>query len=114
MYGMSITDAGIVTFIPFIGNLFSVFSSKLLARFKRRKPVLIVAKVYFYAMYILATNVMPNFVADPQARLIWFAVIILLAYAVYAPFSTGFTVWFYSFYPKDNERRTKFCCISRR
>ena len=25
MYGMSITDAGIVTFIPFIGNLFSVF-----------------------------------------------------------------------------------------
>lgn len=108
MYGMSITDAGIVTFIPFIGNLFSVFSSKLLARFKRRKPVLIVAKVYFYAMYILATNVMPNFVADPQARLIWFAGIIFLAYAVYAPFSTGFTVWFYSFYPKHNERRTKF------
>ena len=30
MYGMSITDAGIVTFIPFIGNLFSVFSSKYL------------------------------------------------------------------------------------
>lgn len=108
MYGMSITDAGIVTFIPFIGNLFSVFSSKLLARFKRRKPVLIVAKVYFYAMYILATNVMPNFVADPQARLIWFAGIIFLAYAVYAPFSTGFTVWFYSFYPKHNEQRTKF------
>ena len=108
MYGMSITDAGIVTFIPFIGNLFSVFSSKLLARFRRRKPVLIIAKIYFYAMYILATNIMPYFVAQPQERLIWFAVIIFLAYAVYAPFSTGFTVWFYSFYPKDNERRTKF------
>ena len=114
MYGMSITDAGIVTFIPFIGNLFSVFSSKLLARFKRRKPVLIVAKVYFYAMYILATNVMPNFVADPQARLIWFAGIIFLAYASMHPSARGSPFGFTAFTPRTMSGAPNFCCISRR
>lgn len=108
MYGMSITDAGIVTFIPYIGNLFSVFSSKILVHFKRRKPILIAAKIYFYAMYILATTLMPQFVTDPKARLFWFSIILFLGYAVYAPFGPGFTIWFYRFYPKDNERRTRY------
>lgn len=108
MYGMSITDTGIVTFIPYIGNLFSIFSSKILSRFKRRKPVLVAAKIYFYTMYIVATNLMPQFVTDPQQRLICFSVILLLAYAGYAPFGPGFTMWFYRFYPADNERRTRY------
>ena len=41
MYGISITGAGIVTFIPYIANLFSIFSSKILSRFKRRKNQLL-------------------------------------------------------------------------
>ena len=89
MNGMSITDAGIVTFIPYLGNLFSVFSSKILRHFKRRKPIMIAAKIYFYVMYILAATVMPQFVADPQQRLYWFAAIVFLAYALYAPFPLG-------------------------
>lgn len=113
MYGMSITDAGIVTFIPFVGNLFSVFSSKILSHFKRRKPVLIAAKIFFYAMYILATTVMPLFVEDPHARLIWLIAILFVAHAVYAPFATGFTVWFYHFYPADNERRSKYLMVQQ-
>lgn len=113
MYGMSITDAGIVTFIPFIGNLFSIFSSQILARFKRRKPVLIASKIYFYAMYILATTIMPVFVIDMRARLIWFCVLIFLAYALYAPFTPGFTIWFYRFYPADNERRTRYLLLQQ-
>ena len=108
MYGISITGAGIVTFIPYIANIFSIFSSKILTRFKRRKPVLIAAKIYFYAMYIIATTVMPQFVTDPDARLIWFVIILFLAYAVYAPFGPGFTMWFYRFYPEANEPRTRY------
>ena len=33
MYGISITGAGIVTFIPPIASVFSIFSSKILSRF---------------------------------------------------------------------------------
>ena len=108
MNGMSITDAGIVTFIPYLGNLFSVFSSKILVHFKRRKPIMIAAKIYFYVMYILAATVMPQFVHDPQQRLYWFAGIVFLAYALYAPFDPGFVIWFYRFFPADDARRSRY------
>ena len=108
MYGMSISDVGIITFIPYIANCFSVFSSSVLDHFKRRKPILIAAKIFFYAMYILATTLMPLVVQAPNARLIWFAIILFAAHAIYALFSPGFTTWFYVFYPADNEHRTRY------
>ena len=41
MSGISITGAGIVTYIPYNANIFSIFSSRVLSRFHRRKPILI-------------------------------------------------------------------------
>ena len=111
MNDITITGSGIVMFIPYIANLFTVFSSKALSRFKNRKRAMIVSKIYFYFMYIVATTVMPQLVIDPHARLIWFIVILFLAYSGYAPFSPGITVWFYQFYPKDNERRTRYITL---
>lgn len=113
MYGISITGVGIITFIPALSNVFSIFSSMILDRIKKRKPVLVMAKVYFYAMYILATTLMPQFVTDTNARLVWFAVIQFLAHAVYALFSPGFTTWFYNFYPADNARRTRYITLNQ-
>lgn len=113
MYGISITGVGIVTFIPFIASMFSVFSSSILERFKKRKWIVLGAKIYFYAMYIVATTLMPQFVHDPDARLIWFVVILFLAYSVYALFSPGLTSWFYRFYPKDNEQRTRYIVLNQ-
>lgn len=113
MYGISITGVGIVTFIPYIASCFSLFSSSILERIKKRKWVLLGSKVYFYAMYIIATNLMPQFVKDPDARLIWFIVILFLAYSVNALFSPGFTTWFYKFYPEDNERRTRYIVLNQ-
>ena len=113
MYDISITGVGIVTFIPFIASCFSIFSSAILERIKKRKWILLAAKVYFYAMYIVATNLMPQFVKDPDARLTWLIVILFLAYSVYALFSPGLTTWFYRFYPQDNERRTRFIVLNQ-
>ena len=69
---------------------------------------MIAAKIYFYAMYILAATIMPQFVIDPQQRLYWFAGIVFLAYAVYAPFDPGFVIWFYRFFPDDDARRSRY------
>lgn len=113
MYDISITGVGIVSFIPYIASCFSVFSSSILERLKKRKWVLLAAKVYFYAMYILATTLMPQFVTDPDQRLIWFVVILFMAYSVYALFSPGLTTWFYRFYPQDNGRRTRFIVMNQ-
>lgn len=108
MYGMSITDTGILTFIPYLGNLFSIFSSRILERIQKRKWILISAKIIYYALYIVATTLMPQFVHDPRERLVCFAAILFVAVSFYALFAPGFTVWFYSYYPKENDRRTNF------
>ncbi|MBQ1946486.1 MAG: MFS transporter [Clostridia bacterium] len=113
MYDISITGVGIISFIPLITNVFSIFSSLVLERFKKRKWICLAAKVYFYAMYIIATTLMPQFVTDPDARLTWFIVLVFLAYAVYAIFSPGITAWFYKFYPADNERRTRYITLNQ-
>jgi len=85
----------------------------VLERFPKRKGILLAAKIYFYAMYILATTLMPQFVTDPDARLIWFVVLVFLAHAVYAVFSPGMTTWFYKFYPEDNARRTRYITLNQ-
>ncbi len=113
MYGMSITGVGIISFIPYIASCFSVFSPMVLRRFKKQKGVLLLSKVYFYAMYILATTIMPVLVEGEQARLLWFTIILFLAYSVYALFSPGITAWFYAFYPEDNERRTRYITLNQ-
>lgn len=108
MYGISITGTGILTFIPFVSNILCIFSSKILGRFLRRKRILITAKIIYYAVYILVATTMPQFVTDPDARLVCFVIIMIAASGFYAPFAPGFTTWFYNFYPEDNERRTHF------
>ena len=113
MYGMSITNVGIISYIPLIANCFSVFSSLVLERFKKRKGILIASKIFFYALYIVATTVMPQFVHDTQGRLVWFSIILFVAHAVYALFSPGFTPWFYAFYPADGERRSRYIALNQ-
>ncbi|MBQ4051282.1 MAG: MFS transporter [Oscillospiraceae bacterium] len=108
MYGMSITDTGIMTFIPYIANLFSIFSPRLLGRFRKRKGLLLAAKTIYYAIYILLTTLMPQFVTDPAGRRILFIVIVGVATGFYALFGSGFTIWFYNFYPANNEQRTRY------
>lgn len=113
MYGISITGVGIVTFIPYIASCFSVFSPLILKRFKKRKAILLASKIYFYAMYIVATNIMPLIVTDPDARLVWFVVILFLAYSVNAMFSPGITSWFSRFFPSENKRRSHFFVLNQ-
>jgi len=113
MYDISITDFGVISFIPYIASCFSVFSGMILGKIKKRKAVLLGAKVFFYAMYIVAITVMPQFVHDTRMRMYCFVGILFIAYAVYALFSPGLTTWFYNFYPADNERRTRYIMLNQ-
>ena len=108
MCGISITEVGVVTFIPFIANCFSVFSFGILSRFRRKKPVLLIARGVFYFLYIVAATVVPLLTQDHRTRLICFIGIVFVAHALYALFSSGFTVWLYGFFPRDNQRRMRF------
>lgn len=108
MYDIDLVGVGIISFIPPLASVFYMFSPMILERIKRRKWVLVAAKIYFYAMYIIATNIMPLLVSDPAQRVVWFCIIQFLAHAVYTVFSAGFTPWFYAFYPQDQRLRAAY------
>ncbi|MBR6790334.1 MAG: MFS transporter [Oscillospiraceae bacterium] len=108
MYGMSITDTGVMTFAPQIASLCSIFSPMFLSRFKKRKKVLLTGKIVYYLIYIVLATVMPQFVTDPDARRILFVVIVTVATAFFSLFGSGITIWFYNFYPAENDKRTRY------
>lgn len=108
MYDIDVVGVGVITFIPPLASCFFMFSPMVLERIKRRKWILVAAKIYFYAMYIIATSLMPLFVQGARARVVWFCVLQFLAHAVYTVFSAGFTPWFYNFYPNDQRQRAAF------
>jgi len=60
MYGMSITDTGIITVIPYIANLFGIFSGKVLARFKSPKKAILWAKLFYYILFLPGITIMPK------------------------------------------------------
>jgi len=113
MYGMSITDAGILTFIPYFANLFGIFSPKLLSRFPKRKTILLGTRLVYFLLYVVATTVMPQFVQDTDARLTWFIVLVTFAASFNALFSNGITVWLYQFYPENNDLRLRYVSLTQ-
>lgn len=113
MYGMSITDTGILTFMPFLANVLSAFSPMILSRFPKRKTILLASRVFYFLLYVVAVTVMPQFVHDTGARLTWFVVLVTVATAVYCLFSNGFTIWLYNFFPADNTQRLQYMTITQ-
>jgi hypothetical protein len=107
-YGITLIDMGVITFIPLFANCFCVFTPVILARFTRRKYILAASKAFFYFLYIIAVMIMPLFVKELRQRVLWFGVILFIAYSINALFSAGYTPWFYNFFPRDNERRARF------
>jgi len=113
MYGMSVTDVGILTFLPFGANMLSIFSPKVLGCFKRRKPVLIGAKIFYYFITTTLITIMPQIVHGHRARLVSLIVITTFATGFNALFSPGITSWFYHFYPKDTDKRALYLMLQQ-
>lgn len=108
MYGIDLVGVGIVTFINPLANCFILFSPVVLERIQKRKNILLISKIFYYFMVIIATNIMPLFVTSSQGRIFWFCLLQFLASAVYALFNSGLTSWFYNFYPQHRILRANF------
>jgi len=113
MYGMSIADTGVLTFVPYIANLFSVFSPSVLSRFRRRKGVLLWAKLVYYLLYIVVSTLIPSLVADPRLRLWLFVGVSFVSTAFFSLFNPGLTLWFYKFYPEAPDKRIHYLQLTQ-
>ncbi len=108
MYGIDLVGVGIIGFIPPVSSCFAIFSPMIVERIARRKPVLLSVKVFQYALTIVATTLMPNFVPDQQGRVLWFCVLQFVSGVTAALFSAGGTPWWSNFLPADNQSRAQF------
>lgn len=100
-HGIDIVEIGILFFIPYIANIFSIFSASILERFKRRRVILAVARATYFTLNILAVTVMPYIITGRTARMYAFIGIVFLANIILALFSSGYPIWHLKFIPDE-------------
>ncbi len=92
-YGMDKSRIGFLTFIPYITCLLNVFSPSILERFKRRKAILITAKLLQCFINYIGIALLPTLVQDQNARLAGLAILIILSTAISQLFASGWNAW---------------------
>jgi len=101
--GIDIVRVGIISFIPYISWLLSIFSPTILSKFRKRQKLLLLNDFIYYGTIVLATTIMPLFVEDPTAKTVWFAVLIFIGNMSNALVGSGYTSWLIKFVPKDRD-----------
>ncbi len=99
--GIDIVNIGILTFVPYIANCFSIFSPSILERFPKRKRLLAGSRITYYTLNILGITVLPRFVSDPGLKMLLFVLIVFSANIINALFSSGYSVWQVKFIPDE-------------
>ena len=104
--GIDLVRIGVISFVPYIANCFSIFCPSILERFRKRRWVLFYGRLAYHTLNILAVTVMPMLVKGASARTAWFAALVFAANIVNALFS-GYTAWHLNFIP-DSIRAAYF------
>ena len=99
--GIDLVKIGVISFVPYIANLFSVFSPSILERFPRRRWVLFGGRLTFHTLNIFAITIMPMLVHDQNARTACFVALVFAANIINALFSSGYSAWHLNFIPND-------------
>lgn len=103
--GIDIVKVGIISFIPYLSWCFSLVSPMFLRKFKRRRALLLGNHMFYYICVVLATTIMPYFVADPFMRTVWFAVFLFIGNVANAIIGPGTMAWHIHFIPEENNDR---------
>lgn len=102
--GVNMVEVTIIAFVPYIAWFFSLFTPMIYARVKRRRALLIFNTTFYYTCVVLATTLMPRFVADPAQRTVWLAVLLLTGNISNALFGSGSTAWHIHYIPDERSR----------
>ena len=91
-YGIDIVNLSILTVIPYLCSLFSLLTPYILDRFPRRRMILSVARVAYYAINILGITILPKLIEDPDGRVFGLIAAVFLANAINFLFA-GYSPW---------------------
>ena len=100
MYGINLTNIGIIIMIPYITAPFSMLSPIILSKFKKRKFILAIGRFLYYLLQIIGITVIPTVISDSGTRIIAFAVTLFIANCINNIFFPGYTIWHWNFLPE--------------
>ncbi len=100
-YHVDITDAAILSFVPYLASLLVLFTPKLLNHFPRRRWLLGMCKFLYYLFNIVGLTILPMVIADPDG-LVWGMSVITFFSALFNVIATaGYAAWHIRFQPED-------------
>ena len=91
-YGINIVNISIITLVPYLASLFTLFTPYILERFPVRRHILSITRILYYAVNILGITALPYVVHDENARVVWLVIIVFVANAIYFTF-TSYMPW---------------------
>lgn len=100
-YGINTVNIGIITFVPTLTRLLSMFSPFILERFRRRKGILTVLGVLATTINILGITLLPDMIQTETGRVIGFTCLVTLSSAISAIVDPGYSTWHAQFLPEE-------------
>ena len=91
-HGINIVNISILTMIPYIASLFTIFTPYILERFQKRRLILSAARIAYYLINIVGITLLPQLVHDEGGRITGLIVIVFVSYAINFLFS-GYGPW---------------------
>lgn len=91
-HGINIVNISILTMIPYIASLFTIFTPYILERFPKRRVILSVARIAYYLINIIGITLLPQLVHEEGARVTGLIIIIFASYAINFLFN-GYSPW---------------------
>lgn len=92
-YGINIVNISIITVVPYIASLASLFAPYILERFKKRKMILTVSRIVYYMINILGITLLPQLVKSESGRVVGLVCIVFASNVVNFLFSSGYSAW---------------------
>lgn len=91
-HGINIVNISILTMIPYIASLFTIFTPYILERFPKRRVILSVARICYYLINIVGITLLPQLVHDEGGRITGLIIIIFTSHAINFLFN-GYSPW---------------------
>lgn len=100
-YGINIVNISIITVIPYVASLFSLFTPYIMERFKKRKNILSVSRIAYYVVNILGITLLPQLVHSEAGRVTGLIVVVFLANAINFLFTSAYSPWHMYYITQD-------------
>ena len=101
---ISMSDVGVMTYMPIIANLSCIFSPFIFRNMKRRKGVLMAARMSYYMLNLIGVALVPFLVTNAGARVFLMSLLLSLGNVIWGLFVGGFADWELQFLPQDGTR----------